>query len=151
SISWTPGAPGSFSLTAVATDNLGATTTSAAVSVTADSAPTVSITAPAGGATISSPPAITVSANAADSDGTITQVQFSANGSPIGTDSTSPYSISWAPAQSGSYALTAFATDNQGATTTSAVVNITVTTGNSPPAVNITAPSAGASLTSTPA
>ena len=50
-MSWTP-ASGSFVLTAVATDDQGATTTSVAINVTANAAPTVSITAPANGATL---------------------------------------------------------------------------------------------------
>src|SRR5262249_13630658 len=91
--------------------------------------PTVSITAPASGTTLPSPPAITVSANASDTDGPISAVSFLANGSSIGTASTSPYSMTWSPASAGSYTLTAVATDNLGATTTSTGVSLTVTSG----------------------
>jgi hypothetical protein len=92
-------------------------------------APTVALTAPAGGAGFIAPAGITVSANAADSDGTVTSVEFLANGSVIGTDSASPYSISWSSVPAGSYTLTARATDNSGARTTSAGVGITVSPG----------------------
>src|SRR6185436_17847119 len=126
STSWTPAAPGSYVLTAVATDNLTATTTSAAVNITVNTAPVVNLTAPANLASFGSGVAITVSANASDTDGTVSQVQFFAGATPIGTDTSSPYSISWTPASGGAYALTAVATDNQTATTTSAAVNITV-------------------------
>jgi endoglucanase len=44
----------------------------------------------------------------------------------LGTDTSSPYSFTWSNVGAGSYALTARATDNAGATTTSATVNITV-------------------------
>ena len=44
----------------------------------------------------------------------------------LGTDTTSPYSNTWNNVAAGSYTLTAKATDNGGAITTSAPVNITV-------------------------
>jgi len=50
----------------------------------------------------------------------------------LGVDTTAPYSINWNSVAAGSYALTARATDNQGATTTSSAVNITVTGGSTP-------------------
>ena len=65
---------------------------------------------------------ITLNAAAADSDGTIQQVAFFANGAPIGTVMTSPYSFTWNNVPAGTYTLTAVATDNHGAMTTSAPV-----------------------------
>ena len=130
SISWTNAAVGSHSITARATDNSSATTTSAAVSITVTATnvvPTVSVTSPAAGASFVQGNAITVSANAADSDGTITQVQFFDGATLIGTDTTAPYSISWTNAAVGSHSITARATDNSSATTTSVAVSITVT------------------------
>jgi RHS repeat-associated protein len=91
-----------------------------------NTAPTVSITAPAAGASFSAPANITLTANAQDSDGTVTQVQYFANASPIGTATASPYSFNWANVAAGAYSLTARATDNAGASTTSAPVAITV-------------------------
>jgi len=83
----------------VATDNAGATTTSAARTITvnpaANQAPTVSLSAPANGATFTAPATITVSATASDPDGTVTKVDFFAGTTLIGTDTTSPYSITW--------------------------------------------------------
>ena len=95
--------------------------------------PTVSITSPAGGAAFTAPATITLDASAADSDGTVTQVQFFANGSPVGTDTTAPFSITWNNVAAGSYSLTALATDNGNMTTTSAPVSITVSQGEPPP------------------
>ena len=88
--------------------------------------PTVSIAAPLNGATLTVPPAVTVTATANDSDGTVSSVAFYANGSLIGTDTASPFSIPWSPAAA-IYTLTAVATDNLGVATTSAPVTVTVT------------------------
>src|SRR4029077_13992299 len=110
SISWSPAASGSYSLTAVATDNQGATTTSAAVAVTVtlpNVPPTASLTAPANGAVVSAGVALTLTASASDSDGTVTSVAFQVNGSTIATDTTSPFSTSWTPSIAGSTSLTA--------------------------------------------
>jgi hypothetical protein len=128
SVNWTNVAAGTYTVTAVATDNAGDTTTSAAVhlSVTSNAAPTVSVTSPSEGANFGAPASVTVSANAADSDGTIASVAFYANGSPIGTDTSAPFSIAWNPVPAGNYTLTAVATDDRGATTTSSPVHISV-------------------------
>ncbi|WP_341843626.1 cellulase family glycosylhydrolase [Chitinophaga caseinilytica] len=88
--------------------------------------PTVSLTAPTNGATFTAPASITVSANAADSDGSISKVEFFQGATKIGESLTSPYSISWSNVAAGSYAITAKATDNGNTSTTSAGVSITV-------------------------
>lgn len=91
--------------------------------------PTVSITSPANGATFTAPASITINANAADADGTVRRVQFYNGTTLLATDSVSPYSYSWTNVGNGTYNLTARATDNQNATTISAVVSITVGSG----------------------
>ena len=53
-------------------------------------------------------------------DGTVAKVEFLANGSVIGQSTSAPYGMTWTPAAVGSYVLTARATDNLGAVTTSA-------------------------------
>lgn len=88
--------------------------------------PMVSITNPAAGGAFSAPATVSVTADAQDSDGTVAQVAFYANGTPIGTATSSPYTIQWANVQFGAYSLTAVATDNEGLQTTSAGVPITV-------------------------
>ena len=60
-----------------------------------------------------------VSANASDTDGTIAAVEFYAGCTLIGSDTSSPYSVSWSNAPAGTHTLTAVARDNAGATTTS--------------------------------
>jgi chitinase len=88
--------------------------------------PTAALTAPANNASYATGATITLSANATDSDGTVTQVQFFRGTTSLGVDTSAPYSVAWSNAAAGSHALKAVATDNNGATGTSAVVNITV-------------------------
>jgi beta-glucanase (GH16 family) len=97
--------------------------------------PTALITAPANNATITGLSPVTISANAVDSDGTITKVEFYVNGNLHSTDTSSPYGASWTPAAAGSYALTAKAFDNLNATTVSAPVNVTIVSGPSGAAI----------------
>jgi hypothetical protein len=124
---------GSHTLTAVARDAAGNSTTSASVSVTVNNAapdptpPTVSITTPANGATVSGT-AVTVSATASDNVG-VAGVQFKLDGVNLGAeDTTSPYSVAWnsITATNGSHTLTAVARDAAGNTVTSAGVSVTV-------------------------
>jgi hypothetical protein len=99
-----------------------------------NNAPAVNISSPAAGATFQAPASITITASATDSDGTVQQVDFYADDTPIGTATAAPFSITWNNVPAGTYALSAAATDNLGATASSAVVNITVNPGVPPPA-----------------
>ncbi|HYG76519.1 MAG TPA: Ig-like domain-containing protein [Planctomycetota bacterium] len=152
SFAWGNVAAGSYSITARATDNAGATTASTAVSITVaaapNAAPSVALTSPANGASFTAPASVGLAANASDSDGTIAKVEFFANGTLLNTDTTAPYSFAWGNVAAGSYSLTARATDNAGATTTSTAVSITVAAApNAAPTVSLTAPVNGASFT----
>src|SRR5690606_10700984 len=62
----------------------------------------------------------------ADSDGTITKVEFYNGTTLLGTDTSAPYSYTWTNVKAGEYNITAKATDNKGATTISDVVSIQV-------------------------
>ena len=94
--------------------------------------PTVSLTSPQNGAAFSAPAAVTLSASAADSDGTVTKVEFFEGSNKIGEDTSSPYGITWnAAAGSYPYSLTAVATDNFGRVAESAPVTVTVSGGGS--------------------
>ncbi len=126
SISWTNVAAGSYSLSAVATDNRGASTTSAAVAIRVNAVPTVSLTSPADSATFTAPADIPLAANAADSDGTIAKVEFYHGSTLITTLTAAPFSVIWTGVPQGSYTLTAKVTDNQGAESTSTAVTVTV-------------------------
>src|SRR5204862_3996642 len=63
---------------------------------------------------------------ATDSDGTATAVTFYVNGTSIGADNTAPFTVPWTPSSSGAFTLTAVATDNQGAATTSTAIHVTI-------------------------
>jgi hypothetical protein len=116
-----------------------------------NSLPTVSLTSPAQGATFVSPASIALEASASDSDGTIAKVDFYANGTLVGTDTSgpSPYTFSWGGVAAGTYALTAVATDNVGASRTSSPVTVTV--GPPAPRVNVALAANGAVATASSA
>jgi hypothetical protein len=148
--SWdtTSAATGAHTLTARAYDAMGNATTSAAVGVTIDrTAPTVSLSAPASGATVSGA-AVTVSATASDNAGLARVEFYRDNTTLLGTDSTSPYSISWdtTTIAAGSHTLKAIAYDVAGNATTSASRSVTVKDVTAP-AVSITSPANGAQVT----
>lgn len=103
------------------------------VTAPANAPPTVSLTAPANGSSYTAPATVNLSANASDSDGSITKVEFYNGVSLIGTDTIAPYTFTWSNVAAGSYSLTAKATDNAGAVTTSAAVSISVTSPPPPP------------------
>ncbi len=133
SINWTA-VLGAHSITARATDNLGAQTISSAVGVTCvnNVPPSCSITAPSNGALYTAPAVVAIAANAADVDGTIASVDFYVNGTLVGSDATAPYSFNWTSVI-GSAVLTVKATDNRGAVTTSSAVTISVADPNALP------------------
>jgi galactose oxidase-like protein/Big-like domain-containing protein len=127
--SWSGVGAGSYTLTARATDDAGGVTTSAPVTITvttANAPPTVSITSPADGAVFAWKPTITVTATATDADGSVTKVEFRDGTTLLGQDTTAPYSFTWRNVPPGTHVLTARATDNAGAVTTSSAVGFTV-------------------------
>jgi hypothetical protein len=147
STTWTDAPAGSYRLTAVAADNDGSRTTSAARTITVvapNQAPAVSLAAPADGATYTAPATIAVSATASDGDGTIAGVDFYAGTTLIGSDTSTPYSVTWNNVPAGSYQVTAVARDNAGSATTSAARTITVNAENQAPMVSLSAPANGA-------
>ena len=104
--------------------------------------PVVSLAAGGSTGVVGAP--ITLSATATD-DESIASVQFFDGTTAIGTDTTAPFSVNWTPSVTGVHTLTARATDNGGATTTSAPVSVTINTSTGdaqPPTTEITAPAA---------
>ncbi|UTA49561.1 glycosyl hydrolase family 18 protein [Simiduia sp. 21SJ11W-1] len=101
---------------------------------TENAAPQVSVSAPANA---EAGETVTLTANATDSDGTISNVKFYVDGSLISTDSSAPYSAQWA-AVAGSHTVSATAEDNLGAVTQSTQATITVTTtANENPSISL--------------
>lgn len=141
--SWSPG--GGAATRTIATPATDTTYTATFVdNGPSTNAPTVALTAPANNSsgTVGAP--LTISATASDGDGTIAGVQFFDGNTAIGAaDTTAPYSLSWTPQSTGSHALTARATDNCGAVTTSTAVTVTINPPGSdtqPPTVSFAAP-----------
>ncbi len=79
--------------------------------------PTVTITSPSDGSQFDEETPVVISASASDSDGTIASVDFYANEVLIGSDNTAPYAATYTIGV-GRIALTAVATDNEGASNT---------------------------------
>ena len=92
----------------------------------ADSPPSVSITGPGEGSSFTSPTTVTVTADASDSDGTVQQVDFYADGVYLGTSASAPYAFTWNLVPDQSHFLSARAWDNQGAFATSCPVSLYV-------------------------
>jgi hypothetical protein len=127
--------------------NIG-TSSTVNVTVTDQTAPTVSITAPAASSFVTGS-SVSVTSNASDNVG-VSGVQFKLDGTNLGAeDLTSPYSITWdtSGATNGAHILTAVARDAAGNTTTSSSVSVTVD--NAAPTVSITSPTAGAIVNGT--
>lgn len=96
------------------------------VQAAANTPPSVTITNPVNGAVFASPANVTMHANASDTDGSVTNVQFFADATLVGTVTTVPYRIVADNLAAGSYSLRAVAADNGGLSRTSVVVNISV-------------------------
>jgi hypothetical protein len=146
--SWTNVGAGTYTITAKAYDNLGASTTSSAITiqVNGNQNPTVSITSPANNATFISPATITINATASDIDGTVSKVDFYNGTTLLGTDNSSPYSYTWSGVTAGTYTITAKATDDKNGTTTSSAITVVVNNPNVAPTVSITSPANNASF-----
>jgi hypothetical protein len=93
--------------------------------VTINTPPTISITSQTG-QTLLSPAFVSINTTANDADGSVAKVEFFNGTTKIGESTTAPFSFTWANVAAGSYSITAKATDNNGATTTSAVLTVTV-------------------------
>jgi hypothetical protein len=146
-------------LTAIATDNLGFSTTSEGVSVSVNvggssttpvvgTPPTVSITEPTaqGSVIVNTPYTLTATAQATNTPGNITSVKFLVDNVPLITVSAYPYTATWTPTALGTYTVSAQATDNDGNTSNSALVTVTVVL-QPPPVVTLTGPTSGSILT----
>lgn len=88
--------------------------------------PSINLTAPINNSSFYLPVSITITADATDSDGTISFVEFYNGSILLGSDNSSPYSYTWENVAAGSYTITAKATDNKGASSTSDPVTVTV-------------------------
>jgi uncharacterized repeat protein (TIGR01451 family) len=136
-------AAGTHTYSAVATDGQGLTGTSNLVTVVVV-APTASgaLLAPANNSFFVGPATITLLATAASSSGAVTQVQFFQNGSPVGTATQAPYSVTLTGVATGTYTFTAQVTDST-STVTSSAATVTVGTAST---LGVASPTDGTSI-----
>ncbi|NML67709.1 T9SS type A sorting domain-containing protein [Hymenobacter sp. RP-2-7] len=99
---------------------------------TQNTAPTVSLAAASTSLTLGQGTALT--ATAADADGSVAKVEFFNGTTKLGEDTATPYVLNWTPTAAGTYSLTAIATDDAGASTTSGAITVTVTASAPTPA-----------------
>jgi Bacterial Ig domain/Secretion system C-terminal sorting domain/Putative flagellar system-associated repeat len=130
---WNNMAVGSYSLTVVATDNFNAKTTSSSISIsvinsttTVNQPPVVKISNPRKGNKYENLSTITIDAVASDPDGTINKVEFYSSAVKFVELTSAPYSYTWKDVEVGAYSITAIATDNLNATTTSSPIEFEV-------------------------
>ncbi len=128
---------GKYSITAIATDNKGNSTTSEVLTVEITEPktiptpvpvfPEVSLTGIKNGSVFKMGSPIAIGATATDVDGTITKVEFFAKGViSLGVDTNPAYTTVFRPAFAGTYSITARATDNDGNVTTSVPMDVIV-------------------------
>jgi len=131
SFTWKEVKEGSYSITAAATDNLGAKTVSSAVRIVVEKAvsavnlaPSIAIISPINNISLEAPAKVTIAVDASDPDGSIAKVEFMVGGVKIGESSVYPFSFTFQCDTAGICEITAVAWDNLNATTTSAPVTI---------------------------
>ncbi|MFC2080250.1 polysaccharide lyase family 7 protein [Bacteroidota bacterium] len=93
---------------------------------TINHAPLISITKPSIEETFNAGENITISANASDSDDSISKVEFFQGTTKLGECTSIPYTFTWNSVPEGSYVLSATAFDNHGLATISPGINIIV-------------------------
>jgi hypothetical protein len=89
--------------------------------------PTVAVTNPPNGAVLSAPATIALAATAADSDGSVANVQFFQGSTPLATVTSSPYSVAVNNLGVGNYTFSAVTADNGGLTATNSITVHVVT------------------------
>jgi hypothetical protein len=165
SVSWTAvqkldpvsGLPVESVLTAIATDGLGFSATSPAIDVTVTSGgsgggaivgtpPTVNVINPTASENVVVNTPILLSASGTAPNGNIAQIEFLVDNSVLSTATKYPYSVTWTPANLGTYTVVAQVTDNLGDKVNSTPVTVVVVP-EAPPTVNITTPTSGGILT----
>jgi hypothetical protein len=141
--SWIPGATGAYALRVRVTDDrggIGASQVHAVQVLPPNVPPTVDLTAPLAGAKVPLGSSVAISAHASDTDGVVVGVGFYVNGNLLANAASAPYSTTWTPTQTGSYAVEARATDNRNATTSSQSLAVEVLPPDQPPSVSLVAP-----------
>jgi hypothetical protein len=91
-------------------------------------APVVSFLKPLAGAQYLAPATVAITVNAADADGIISKVEFYNGGTKLGESTIAPFTYNWTNVATGSFTLTAVATDDRGGQSSAQVaINVTNT------------------------
>lgn len=96
------------------------------VSETGNSSPTVAIASPEDGTDFEEGSVVHITATASDLEGDVAKVEFYAGETKLGEDTTEPFEFNWNDAGLGSHDLVAVATDQDGATSSSNTVTISI-------------------------
>ena len=96
--------------------------------------PSINISSPINGTSFDENETVNIVATASDFDGTVSQVEFLLNGSPISApDTSAPFTASFTAGIAGTYTITARATDNDGSSSTNSIQIIVIDPSNSSP------------------
>ncbi|CAG0989229.1 Chitodextrinase [Burkholderiales bacterium] len=117
-----------YKFRAVAVDDDGASTTSTEIGVTVGTLTNVApkVTLSVSPSSQAAPGPLTLTATASDDDGTVAKVEFYQGGTKIAEKTAAPWTASFTTTATAIYKFSARATDDKGATTTSADVNVSV-------------------------
>lgn len=135
--------PGEYNIAAKAFDNLGISTLSPAVQIKVEKEnvpPVVRITSPEDGKVFFAGQEINIQADAKDSDGSITKVEFYSGETLIGISMASPFRVTWRDIPPGKFNLKAIAFDDKGAFSESKAVQVIVNERQELPDIQIVSP-----------
>jgi hypothetical protein len=123
---------------------------SGGVNVPLNPPPSVTLDSPADGTGVLPGSTVNLAATAIDENvsggpGVVTKVEFLNGTNVITEDFAAPYSFAWTAPGSGTYDLTARATDSEGAVSTSAAVRLVVLAGDGTPSIASFSPTSGGS------
>jgi hypothetical protein len=144
SLVWSNVTSGHYALFARAVDDVDHSAVSAPVHVTVTNpVPVVTIISPTNGSKFVAGANITFAATATETGGTIASVAFYDGSHLLGTESNSPYMVTWTNVPKGTYELYAVATDTAG---NKGYASVAIAVTNPMPSVTITAPTNGSAF-----
>lgn len=120
-------------------ENLGACSGTGPVDPPVNEVPTVTLTSPSASASITAGDVINLAADAADTDGSISKVEFFVDGALVGTSTAAPFTASWT-ATEGAHEFSTKAYDDKNAVSVASAVTLTVNAGqpgNEAPTVDV--------------
>ncbi len=121
---WTTAGEGTHEITARARSVQGQQLISPGVRITVVPRPPIRLTSPNSRSVFAQGSAVPLAADVSTQPNPIQRVEFLANGQVVGSDTTSPFRVTWTNTATGAIALTARSIDSTGQTNTSAPVTI---------------------------